>query len=63
MIKCPFCGAEVTPNYENDQVDVWNFDGNSADVEIYLFCRECEENFRITIPAKIELDFERMKER
>lgn len=44
MIKCPYCGAEITIDFESDiEATMWNFCGNSADIEMILYCEECEE--------------------
>lgn len=44
IIKCPHCGADIKLDYESDiEATMWNFCGNSADVEMNLYCEECEE--------------------
>lgn len=44
MIKCPNCGAEIVIDYESDiEASMWNFYGNSADIEMILYCDKCEE--------------------
>lgn len=44
MIKCPNCGAEIALDYEDDiEATMWNFYGDCADVEMLLYCEECEE--------------------
>ena len=44
MIKCPNCGAEIIIDFKSDiEATMWNFNGNSADIEMILYCEECEE--------------------
>lgn len=44
MIKCPNCGKEIVIDYESDiEATMWNFYGNSSDVEMVLYCENCEE--------------------
>lgn len=44
IIKCPHCGADIKLDCESDiEATMWNFYGNEADVEMNLYCEECEE--------------------
>ena len=44
MVKCPNCGAEIVIDYENDiESAMWNFYGNSADIETILYCDKCKK--------------------
>lgn len=62
MVKCPNCGKEIIISYEDDiEAIMWNFDGNSAKIEMYLYCENCEESFKVSVPAKINLDLEKIK--
>ena len=43
MIKCPYCGAEIELDYGSDiEATMWNFDGESADIEMYVYCEKCD---------------------
>ena len=43
-IKCPYCGADINIDYESDiEATMWNFYGNEADIEMNLYCENCEE--------------------
>ena len=44
VIKCPYCNADIEIDYESDlEATMWNFHGNQADVEMNLYCENCEE--------------------
>lgn len=46
MIKCPYCGADVEIDYNSDiEATLWNFHGNEGDVEMSIYCEDCEEIF------------------
>jgi transcription elongation factor Elf1 len=62
MIKCPYCGKEKVIDFDGDlEATMYNFCGNCADIIISVYCDDCEEGFRIEIPAKIELNLKEMK--
>jgi uncharacterized protein YbaR (Trm112 family) len=59
MIRCPLCRGKVKFEFRGDlEATMWNFDGDSADIEINMYCHSCEEPFKIQMPATIRLDFE-----
>jgi Fe2+ or Zn2+ uptake regulation protein len=44
IIKCPHCGADIEIDYESDlEATMWNFDGKEADIEMNLYCENCEK--------------------
>ena len=62
MAKCPNCGKEIIIDYGNDiEATMWNFDGDSAEIEMYVYCENCNESFKISVPAKIDLDLEKIE--
>ena len=60
MIKCPYCGKAIEINgADNIEAKIWNFDGESSDVEMVLYCENCEELCDVEIhfnmiPTKIK---------
>jgi transcription elongation factor Elf1 len=60
MIKCPHCNKELIIDYGSDvEATMWNFDGESSDVEMILYCENCEELCEVEIhynmiPTKIK---------
>lgn len=47
-VKCPYCGREIEVNFEDDlEESIWNFDGKTALIEMYPYCKECEEYFEV----------------
>ncbi len=62
MIKCPRCNKEIEMNFGNDiEATMWNFDGTSADIEMYAYCKDCEESILISVPATIQLQLQEDK--
>jgi hypothetical protein len=54
MIKCPNCGAKIHINVGKDiEATMWNFDGESADLEMSLCCEKCKNICRAVIHYKL----------
>lgn len=50
MIKCPNCGKEIDLAQQDDmEPTLWNFDGSSGEVEVVLYCEDCDEVFKAEI--------------
>jgi hypothetical protein len=50
MIKCPNCGKEIDLARQGDmEPTLWNFNGSSGEVEVALYCEDCEEVFKAEI--------------
>lgn len=59
MIKCSNCNKEVKIDFGNDiEATMWNFDGTSADIEMYVYCEDCEKPMLISVPATIQLQLQ-----
>ena len=49
-IKCPYCGADAEIDYGSDiEATMWNFCGDEADVEMMLYCENCEESYMVSV--------------
>lgn len=50
IIKCPHCGANIEIDYGSDiEAKMWNFDGESSDVEMPLYCEHCAKDCEVEI--------------
>ena len=50
IIKCPHCNADIEIDYESDiEAKMWNFDGESSDVEMLLYCEKCAKDCEVEI--------------
>lgn len=59
MIKCLKCNKEMEIDFGNDiDATMWNFNGKSADIEMFVYCKDCEESRLISVPATIQLQLE-----
>jgi DNA-directed RNA polymerase subunit RPC12/RpoP len=62
MIKCAKCNKELEINFEADiEATMWNFDGKSAMIDMYVYCEDCEESTLVVVPATIQLHLEEDK--
>ena len=62
MIKCPKCNKEIKINYGEDiDATIWNFNGVSAEIEMYTYCENCKESILILVPAIIQLKEDEIK--
>ena len=53
-VKCPNCGKEIIIDYEGDlEATIWNLDGESSDVEMLLYCENCDEFCKVEIHYKM----------
>lgn len=56
IIKCPHCGADIEIDYDSDiEATMWNFHGNEADVEMSLYCENCEKGCLASVHYEMQL--------
>lgn len=62
MIKCTKCNKEIEINFGSDiEATMWNFNGKSAKIEMFVYCEHCEKAILISVPATIQLQLQEDK--
>ena len=55
-VICPYCNEEMEIDFESDiEATLWNFDGESGDIEITPYCENCERDILVSLKTKIDV--------
>ena len=56
MVKCTRCNKEIKITFGEDiEATMWNFNGKSADIEMYVYCENYKKSTLVLVPAIIQL--------
>ena len=55
-VICPYCNEEIELDFESDiEATLWNFDGESGDIEVTPYCENCERDILVSLKTKIDV--------
>ena len=55
-VICPYCNKEIELDFEGDiEATLWNFYGNSGDIEVTPYCEDCERDILVSLKTKIDI--------
>ena len=55
-IVCPYCDKEIEVDFDGDiDATLWNYYGDSGDIEMNIYCEDCEKGFLTSLKTKIEV--------